>query len=347
MSRGAAISNDNPVGEVSNFPDPQHNQIPALAYADGVIVQRQSSVVDSLEPQQYLLWNPRDGSYEPLWASEPGRQDFPAGADGEWLATVRFGQSLPFADWSLIVRNPLTGEARTIAESDERVPAEPGLAVGLPLGFAPFPSINDGRVVWVEWAFGDDGLIHKYLRLYDIGANTTRTVVTVDDPRIEDIREPSLGGTRLAWIHDRNDWNESQIVVLDLVTGDERRFVADAIPYRGRISADGRYFAFDVEYRAKYALEIDTLKVDRFASDEGDQIVVTNDGVSWLPGGGANARAGYYDFNARTVRMTAGNGGNAGGLLGNGLFYFREFTVDERGREIEELTTYYIIDISR
>lgn len=82
-------------------------------------------------------------------------------------------------------------------------------------------------------------------------------------------------------------------------------------------------------------------------TDEGDQIVVTNDGVSWLPGGGNNARAGYYDFNARTVRLTAGNGGNAGGLLGNGLFYFREFTVDERGQEIEELTTYYIIEVSR
>ena len=353
VKRGPDITSTESIGGVPNFFGPllefgmKYGQSPYAAFQDRVLVRRFSRVVDSDETSQYLLWDPVDGTYELMWEGEPHKQDWFAEVDGDWVPTVRFGLSLPFPGWTLSLRNLVTDEIRTLAKSDDDVLSVRGLAIGLPLGLAPYPSIHSGQVVWCEWAFGEDGQVHKYLRLYDVAAKTTRTVVTVDDPRIEDIREPSLGGTRLAWIHDRNDWEESQIVVLDLVTGDERRFVADAIPYRGRISADGRYFAFDIEYRAKYALEIDTLKVDRFASDEGDQIVVTNDGVSWLPGGGASARAGYYDFDARTVRLTAGNGGNAGGLLGNGLFYFREFTVDERGQEIEELTTYYIIDIAR
>lgn len=353
VKRGPDITSAEAIGGVPNFFGPllgfgmKYGQSPYAAFQDRVLVRRFSRVVDSDETSQYLLWDPVDGTYELMWEGEPHMQDWFAEVDGDWVPTVRFGLSLPFPGWTLSLRNLVTGEIRTLATSDDDVLAVRGLAIGLPLGLAPYPSIHAGQVVWCEWAFGEDRQVHKYLRLHDIAAKTTRTVVTVDDPRIEDIREPSLGGARLAWIHDRNDWNESQIVVLDLATGDERRFVSDGIPYRGRISTDGGYFAFDVGYQAKYALEIDTSRVERFASDEGDQIVVTGDGVSWLPGIGAHARAGYYDFNTRTVRLTAGKGGNAGGLLGNGLFFFREFTVDERGQEIEELTTYYIIDISR
>jgi len=353
VERGPDITAAEAIGGIPNFFGPllefgmKYGQSPYAAFQDRVLVRRFSRVVDSDETSQYLLWDPVDGTYELMWEGEPHKQDWFAEVDGDWVPTVRFGLSLPFPGWTLILRNLVTGENRILATSDDRVLREPGLAIGLPLGLAPYPAIHDGQVAWAEWAYGGDGHVHKYLRLYDIAAKTTRTVVTVDDPRIEDIREPSLGGTRLAWIHDRKDRNESQIVVLDLATGDERRFVGDDFVYAGRISADGRHFGWDVAYSEKYSLEIHTGRVDRFANDEGDQIMVTGDGVSWAPGIGPNARGGYYNFESRTVRLTAGNGGNAGGLLGNGLFFFREFTADERGQEIEELTTYYIIDISR
>ncbi len=348
VKRGPDIMPSEAVGSIPNFPDSDHSYLPLLAHGRGVIVRREPRAVDSSETREYWLWDRDTSQYTLLWRlDDPRQQDFVAGTDGEWIVTVRFGESLPFPDWEVIVRNPSTGMERTIAIADQRVAEQRNLPVGLPSGFAPHPAIHKGRVVWVEWAFGDDGLIHKYLRLYTLDSGKQETLETINDPRTDDIRLASIGGNRVAWINDRREWSDSHIVVLDLVSGEKTRFVADNTPYRGRLSTDGRFFAWDVAYAAKYVLEIDTLRVDRFGDDQGQDIMVTDDGVSWAAGSGPNARGGYYDFDTRTVRLTAGSGGGASWLLGNGLFVFREFTVNERGQEIEELTTYYIVDISR
>ena len=344
VNRGPDITPTGFVGTIPNFDDSGHGYLPILAYDGGVLVRRDSLAVDTSDAQEYWWWSSVSGDLTRLWqVGDPHKQDVLTGTDGQWIATVRVGESLPFPDWELILRTPATGAERTIAVSDERVTRSTRLPVGLPSGFAPEPSISEGYVVWIEWAFGDDDQLHKYVRLYSIEADRQQTITMIDDPRMEDIRMASIGGHRLAWINDLPGQAGSHIVVHDFLTEKEWRFSTGEIPYRGRLSADGRFFAWDVAYSAKYALEIDSGRVDRFGDDEGQDIIVTSDGVSWAAGIGPNARGGYYDFDTRTVRRTAGSGGNASWLLGNGLFFFREFTVDERGQEIRELTTYYIV----
>jgi hypothetical protein len=346
VKRGADITSTVAIGSVPNFFGPRlefgakYGQEPYAAFHGRVLVRRSSRVVDSDEASQYLLWDPVDGTYELMWTAPDESRDAVSGTDRDWIATTRTGATAPHSDWKVIIRNLETGEVRVIAEVGAG-------AQRLGVGESPATSIIGGRVAWSELRVGDDGSRRTLVQSYDIAAESLTTVYEVDHMAGEEVRSVSLGGDRIAWIHERSDWRDSQLVIRELSTGAELRFVGNGKPHSGRLSRDGRFFAWDLESMAKFVLEIDTARVDRFANDEGDQIMVTEDGASWIPGMGPNPRGGYYDFNTRTVRLTAGNAGNLGGLLGEGLFYYREFTADERGQEIEELTTYYIIDISR
>lgn len=290
-------------------------------------------------PHTIVSWNPFTSERRVLWETEQGTQDVVAAVEGDWAIVVRIGFQLPFKEWTLSLRNLSTGEVRLIAESDPSVLDDQGLPVGLPLGVAPYPALHGGTAAWVEWV-RDGGEVRKRLMLYHLASGEKEMLLQVDDPRREDVRWPSLGGRRIAWIHDRHDWPDSQIVVRSLATGEEKRFIPGRTPFDGKLSADGRYFAWDLEFAHKYALEIDTAEVVKFAEDEGDQIAIGGNVASWLP----NKKAGYYDLDKREVRFTANAGGGAAGVLGQGWFYYRILAV-ENGREIEEKTSYRFVRI--
>lgn len=291
-----------------------------------------------------MLWNPFTSERVLLWETAPQTQDVVVAVDGDWAIAVRIGFQLPFVEWTLSLRNLSTGEVRLIAESDLSVLDTPGLPIGLPLGVAPYPALHRGIAAWVEWVRDDGGEVRKRLMLYHLASGAKEMLFQIDDPRREDVRWPSLGGDRIAWIHDRHDWPDSQIVVRSLSTGEEKRFIPGRTPFDGKLSADGRYFAWDLEFTDKYALEIDTAEVVKFAEDEGHQIAIGGNVVSWLPGSHARGWAGYYDFDKQEVRLTADRGGGWAGVLGHGWFFYRTLESDN-GREIEEKTFYRFVRI--
>ncbi|MBE0611266.1 MAG: hypothetical protein IH609_17930 [Dehalococcoidia bacterium] len=338
VARGPDIRAATAIAKLFAFPDPDHSQFPVGAHAGRLIVQRLARSRGTPPAREYLLWDTVTDKMDLLWRAPAESQDVVAGTDRGWIATTRTGTRAPHSDWEVIIRNGETGELRVIAEVEAR-------AQRLGLGESPIPSIAGGRVAWAELRVGDDGSRRTLIQVYDISAESLATVYELDNMRSEEIRSVSLGGNRIAWIHERSDWRDSQIVVRELSTGVESRFVVQGKPFSGKLSRDGRFFAWDLESKAKFALDIDTGRVDRFASDEGEQVVVTEEGVSWQAGTGPNARGGFYDFGARTVRLTETSGDNASWLLGGGYFFFRESPLDNRGIIIDDQVVFHIVRI--
>jgi len=304
-----------------NFLDADTGQYPMRAVERGIIVQRHRRYQSDDGYFEYVLWDPSSGAERLLWTAPPRKQDMISAGEGDLVVVVRTGMSMPFPEWAMSLRNIATGEERMIAMGDPDLLRTRGLRITLPLGFAPMPSMSGGKVAWAEFGLGASGP-EKHVRIYDVEMGSTSTIATLSDAREELLWSPSIGGDRVAWFTAKGMGETVYLVVHELGTGKELRFSVPGAPFDGKLSGDGRYFAWDDGFTAKYALELASGEVTRFANDEGDQTEVSGHYVSWHPKRGA----GFYDFESRTVRFSERGGGGAASVLGK-WFYWREFVI--------------------
>jgi hypothetical protein len=253
--------------------------------------------------ESFSLWNPATGATTPLWKTPAGQADDVWDVSGPWLATVRTGLELPFPEWHLILRNVSTGETREIAKSDPAIMGVQGLNPGLPTGFAPSPSMSGTRVVWAEYHLDSDGSVQKRIQLYDIGDARESTIESV--PALaEDVSQPSLAGDKIAWIH-RPSSETAELVVKHLDTGKTSTVPVDNTVYSCALTADGRYLAWDENYVAKYALDLNTARAVRYAGSEGWGTNRDGNLLSWQPATqvGSADKGGYYDTTTGVVHF--------------------------------------------
>ncbi len=321
-----------------NFLDAETGQYPMRAVERGIIVQRHRRYQSDDGYFEYVLWDPSSGAERLLWTAPPRKQDMISAGEGDLVVVVRTGMSMPFPEWAMSLRNIATGEERMIAMGDPDLLRTRGLRITLPLGFAPMPSMSGGKVAWAEFGLGASGP-EKHVRIYDVEMGSTSTIATLSDAREELLWSPSIGGDRVAWFTAKGMGETVYLVVHELGTGKELRFSVPGAPFDGKLSGDGRYFAWDDGFTAKYALELASGEVTRFANDEGDQTEVSGHYVSWHPKRGA----GFYDFESRTVRFSERGGGGAASVLGK-WFYWREFVI-VNGEEDKTRTAYYFIEL--
>jgi hypothetical protein len=275
---------------------------PIAAYGDDWIVTvRNPRQADPNVASVYELWSPVTGETKPAWQGVPKTQNSVQDVSGDWLLTVRIGLSLPFEDWQLILRNLKTGQQIQVAKSDPNVVKVPGLPLRLPGGLAPIASMSGTLVVWPEFVVNSNGEPVERIQLYDMEKETRETLVSVD-PRIEDLWQPSIAGTRVAWAHRAAPTGIQELVLLDLKTGTKTTFPVGGEIFECTLSADARYLAWDDSYTTKYALDVQTGERVQYASDEGWGTFRSGHYVAWQPkqpGG----YGGFYDFAKKEVRF--------------------------------------------
>jgi hypothetical protein len=284
---------------------------PVAAYGDSWFVLSRRRPGTEAQATAYELWNAVTGERRAGWDSPEGKQDVTGAASGDWLVTVRMGMSLPFSDWQLILRNLDSGEALEIARSDPEVVNVPDLPVHLPTGFAPSPSVSGDRIVWSEFVTDGPGRARLRVQLFDLSSRATSTLTSVDPTR-EDVWQPSIGGTRTAWVHETVG-SKQELVVTDLRSGGSRAYDVGGEIYSCVLSADGRNLAWDDNYVAKYVVDLDTGARLQYAGDEGWGTNRSGHFVSWQPSTVSytdnppiyNGAGGYYDFNKHEVRFIA------------------------------------------
>jgi len=278
--------------------DDQVSRTPMAAIGEQAFVVKKSVIKRSPEhPVEYELWNASTNEFTTLWTDPPGTQQAFGVAEGDWLVTVETGYSLPLARWSLVLRNVTTNESRTIAESDMRVPdlAE-GVQTG-PAGFAPLPAIAGGRVGWIEFFVNAWGTLGKRFQVYDIASGHTTTLVDIEDASSSDLQSVSLAANHAAWLGRSRGEPEAWVQTLD--SGARTVYEIGGDPYSCALSPDGAFLLWDdTQYaqrgmRAKYALELSTDNVVRYAEGSGWGTYVGGDLVSWTPWENA---VGFYDF---------------------------------------------------
>ena len=286
--------------------DSGHLHGPVAAYDRWIVLQTEPFPItpnDENVPRQYSLWDPETGETASGWSAPPGWHDGVFDADGDWIATVRVGFSLPFPEWSLILRNLKTGEEREIAKSDPRVLEVPGLHPQLPSGFAPWPSLSGGKLVWAEYTVDTPGQAKKKIQLYDVAKGTRQTLYEVSDPTVEDVRVPVIRGGKVAWIRSPNGSGEDEIVVRDLESGTEETHRVGGYLYTCALSDDARYLMWDDGYYAKYARDLTTGETVKYATDQGWGTYQSGHYVSWIPGAAYGGYGGFYDLEKRVVRF--------------------------------------------
>lgn len=254
-------------------------------------------------PEQFALWDPESGAVSPAWVGEPGKQEIVTGADGDFVVSVRTGFELPFADWEILLRRPAAGEVKVVAHSDASVANAPGVEPVLPLGLAPSPSLAGGHVAWVAYEMGNDGRAHRRIRLLDAATGQASMVADVVAGTGQTLDSPSVGGGRLAWI--AGDRERQQIVVRDLATGVDQLVHAEGRPFMAALSGDGRFLAWDDRMTAKYAQDLESGDVVRYATDEGWGVIAAGGRFAWAPAAAYGGRGGYYDAAAGVVRLLA------------------------------------------
>lgn len=267
-------------------------------------------------PQVFELWDPRANNWTKAWEGEPGTQDIVSGSDGPWVATVRTGMDLPFAGWSLILRNLETGETRDLATGDPRLADTPGLQPDLPMGFAPLPSIADGKVTWDQLVATSDG-VGKQVVVYDIASGEQREVASVRDATREELRLPSTSGGRVAWIH-RDLASHSATVFIDSASGQRLLDIAGD-PWSVALLDGGKRIAWDDGLQAKWVMSLDTSDRRRYAANEGWGTVTNGAQLSWMPAGAQGGRGGYFDPEAGKLHLLSPQSGmlsNIATLLG-------------------------------
>jgi hypothetical protein len=278
--------------------DDEVGRTPIAAFGDRFVVQKMYLKRPAEHPVEYEMWDSRTGQFSSLWSVPAGTINEFGVSEGSWLAIVETGYSLPLPKWSLIVRDVDSGEVRTIAESDSRIP---GLAAGIqlgPAGFAPLPAIGAGRVAWTEFFVSDTQIVGKRIQLYDIASQKTTTIAEIEDASKGDLQSPSLGGTDAAWLS-WDERGEPRIVIRSLTSGSTEVFAIGGDPYSCALSGDGRLVAWDdTQYaqqgtRAKYALNRDAGEVRRYSESRGWGTYTSGHHVSWIPW---EDEAGFYDM---------------------------------------------------
>lgn len=261
-------------------------------------------------PQVFELWDPATNTWTRAWDGEPGTQDIVSGSDGAWVTTVRTGMDLPFASWSLILRNVDTGETRQLATGDPELADTPGLQPDLPMGFAPLPSIANAKVTWNQLVATPEG-VGKQVLLYDIASGDQREVASVADATREDLRLPSTSGGRVAWIH-RDFETHSAAVFIDSESGPTKLSISGD-PWSVALFDAGQRIAWDDGLQAKWVMSLDSGASRRYATNEGWGTVTNGQQLSWMPAGAQGGRGGYFDPEAGKLHLLS----PAPGMLSN------------------------------
>ncbi|MCK9517600.1 MAG: hypothetical protein M0R74_01025 [Dehalococcoidia bacterium] len=315
---------------------------PVAAWGDEIVLKVDATPAPGAgSTPEFAFWNVETGERRPGWTGEPGTQEIVTDLDGDWASIVRTGFELPFADWTLLLRNLETGEVRTIAAGDPEVGSTEGLQPGLPLGFAPFASMHNGRVAWAQYARSGDRVEREVL-VYDL-ADDSRTVVASVHPTEGHLASPSLGGDRMAWISSSPGGEEHEFVVHELSSGAEQRYRVEGHPFQLVLTADGRQLAWDDQMTAKYSFDLARRTLTRFAADEGWGVTAATEGarLSWTPAAAFGGTGGYFDVATRQTHLVEPRQGvttNVATVLGE-WFAWQESTGTE--------TAYYFQSLAR
>lgn len=267
-------------------------------------------------PQVFELWDPSTDAWTRAWEGEPASQDVVSGSGGPWVATVRTGMDLPFAAWTLILRNLDTGEARELAAGDPKLADTPGLQPDLPMGLAPLPSIADGKVAWDQLIATPAGA-GKHVLVYDIASGEQREVASVADATREDLRLPSTSGGRVAWIH--RDLPSRAATLFMESDGQVRKLDIAGDPWSVALLDNGTRVAWDDGLQAKWVLSIDSGAKTTYGTNEGWGTVTNGRQLTWMPAGAQGGRGGYFDPGQGKRRLLAVSPGmlsNIATLLG-------------------------------
>lgn len=310
MRPGPAIQPDLSTPRLPLQLDADHYQVPVAAYGDWIVLSEPASRPVEHQIIKLELWNALTGERQPGWETPPDTQDGVWDHSGDWIVTVRTGLELPFPEWQLILRNLSTGETRVIARADPAVLTVPNVRVGLPSGYAPTPSMSGSRVVWPELVVDPDGTAKKQIEMYDLSDGQRSTLASVD-AIAEDMWQPSVAGSEVAWVH-RPASGPQELVVLDVLSSQKRTFPVGGAIYSCALSADGRNLAWDDDYTAKRVLDLSNGQVLQYAGDEGWGTQRSGNFVSWQPstvsltsGTKSSGAGGFYDFQHHQVRFVA------------------------------------------
>lgn len=318
---------------------------PVAAWGDRFLVTETDTREGAGETQRILLWDPSTETSQPLWTSDPGKQDIIAGVDRDSAVYVRVGLALPFADWSLQVRDLVTGDVRTIAEASRGIESAEGVSPAPPFGLAPAPAVAAGRVAWAEYTL-QDGHAQRALRLYDLATGTTTTLATANAAGGEDLDSPALGGTRAAWIrHSPN--GPAAIEIHDLATGAPVPLGVDADPFAIALSNDGQHLAWDDAHGGKYMVSLDTGRALRFAGDEGWGVTASGNRFAWSPAAAYGGTGGYFDAGEGQLRLIPRRSGvqvNFAAVLG-GWFAWQEIHTED-GKPNLDRSGYYFLRLA-
>lgn len=318
---------------------------PVAAFGDRFVIQRMYLKRPAEHPVSYELWDPTSKQTQPLWTVPAGKLNEFSAADGAWLITVETGYSLPLPKWSLVLHNLDSGEVRTVATSDDRIPSlAQNVQLG-PAGFAPLPAIGGGRTAWVEFYVTTSGHLGKRLQIYDIGRNQIETIDSVEDASQGDLESPSMGGQDLAWLR-RERAEPALIQVRGLSTGLIDSYEIGGDPYSASLSEDGSFLVWDdTQYaqrgtRAKYALLRASGAVTRYSESKGWGTYVGGKRVSWTPW---ENDAGFYDMVEGVLYRLDLQGAKTVYATVMGSWYVWQETRDTgEGREQSEATYYFL-----
>lgn len=276
---------------------------PVAAFGERFLLSESDAKRDASGVQTFSLWDPVSGLRTPVWTSEPGRQDIVTGIDGDIAIAVRTGLALPFADWRMEAHNLVTGESRTIAAAQSGVAGTPGVAPGPPFGFAPYPSVHNGRLAWVEFRNGANG-VERQVRLHDLASGETQTLAVAGAASGEDLASASLGGDNLAWVRWSSDGSAS-VEVRNIPANVTATLLLEAKPYAIALDGAGTTLAWDDARGGKYTVSLDGGVVRRFAGDEGWGITVSGERFAWAPAAAYGGTGGYFDLGTNQLRLVA------------------------------------------
>ena len=295
--------------------------------------------------QRFVLWDPVTGMREPAWETDAGWQDIVTGVDGGLAVTVRTGLELPFPEWRIDVRNLRTHETKTVAQSQAEVAEDPSVKVAPPFGFAPYPSVQGGRLAWAEYT-RRDGVTNREVRLHDLRTGETKTLTIVTAASGENLASVTLGGDRAAWVRSAAD-GAPRIVVQDLTSGREMQPDYEARPYAVALDATGTTLAWDDARGGKYVTHLDGRAPERFAGDEGWGVVASGQWYTWAPAAAYGGTAGFFDVRRRELRLVERKDHvqvNYAAVLGQ-AFAWQELITDDNGTPDEGRSGYYFLPL--
>jgi hypothetical protein len=318
-------------------------QQPVASHGGEILVEESASDGQG-ETQRFSLWNPETDVREPAWASEPGMQDVVTAADGGVVVFVRMGLALPFARWALFVHDLESGESVEIARADPSVADEAAFQPPAPFGFAPYPTLSDGRLAWAEFRMVD-GRVERQVLLHDLATGETTVLASVVAGDA-DLASPTVGGDRAAWVS-RRDGARPEAVVHDLATGETETVEGEAVPFAVALDESGERLAWDDQRGGKFLLELESGETEQFAGNEGWGVVAEGKRFTWAPAPAYGGTGGYFDAESGTLHLVEPGAGalvNYTVLL-DGWFAWQELRLAPSGAPDFERSGYYFVPL--